>query len=220
MSELDIKAKRKELGLTQADLAKKLGLDRRTIISYEQGAPIPESTAKLLHILLEPNSEYNSQKKPEAVPIHYTEMQVMYVPLVSYYAYGGYGRGYGDPEYIESLPKIPFAAEVEHKGDYLCFEVKNDSMNDGTVRSIIERDIILTRNIRPDLWQRSRLHLHKWQVFVIVHKEEGIMVKEITKHDVEKGIITIHSYNDMYEDREVELKDVAQIFNVVEVRRR
>lgn len=52
MNHLDIKKKRKELKLTQEELAEKVGVTRRTIVSYEKGALIPESTAKLLESLL------------------------------------------------------------------------------------------------------------------------------------------------------------------------
>ena len=39
------KAIRRDLGLTQAELAALLGIDRRTVISREQGGPIPEEAA-------------------------------------------------------------------------------------------------------------------------------------------------------------------------------
>ena len=48
------------------------------------------------------------------------------------------------------------------------------------------------------------------------------MIKEITKHDVEKGIITVHSYNPdkkEYPDMDIELKDVLQLLNVIKIER-
>jgi phage repressor protein C with HTH and peptisase S24 domain len=60
------------------------------------------------------------------------DINVMLVPLVNQYAYGGYLQGFNDPEFIEELPKIPFIVEKEHKGEYICFEVKGDSMDNGT----------------------------------------------------------------------------------------
>jgi|SRR6478672_361852 len=163
------------------------------------------------------------QRYPEAIPVNFKEMNVQYAPLVSYYAYGGYMSGFGDPEYLESLPKLPFAGEVEYKGEYMWFEVKGDSMEAFVIEdmrdAIFERDMVLGRNIRKDLWH-SRLHMHKWKNFVIVHNTDGIIVKQIVSHDVANGTITIHSLNPMYKDREIDLRDVAQIFNVVEIRRR
>lgn len=153
-----------------------------------------------------------------ALALSYSEMNVMMVPLVSTYAQAGYLSGFNDPEYLEELPKIPFADDVEHRGEYLCFEVKGDSMEDGALDSILEGDILLCRNVRQDFW-RSKLHINKWD-FVIVHKEKGILVKRIIKHDVENGILTLHSLNEYYEDFEIHLKDVAKILNVVDIKRK
>jgi len=53
MNALDIKNKRKELGLNQADLAKRLGVSLKTISNYENGEVIPESKMALLHNILD-----------------------------------------------------------------------------------------------------------------------------------------------------------------------
>jgi len=96
--------------------------------------------------------------------------------------------------------------------------VKGDSMDDGSHESYLERDILLCRNVRKDFW-KSKLHINKWD-FVIVHKDNGICVKRIIKHDVEKGIITCHSLNDYYEDFDMDLRDVTKIFNIVDIQRK
>jgi phage repressor protein C with HTH and peptisase S24 domain len=154
----------------------------------------------------------------EAIMVDYNQMNVMFVPLVSTYAQAGYLSGFNDPEYIEELPKVPFADDKEHRGEYLCFEVKGDSMEDGTTESILEGDLLLCRNVKQDFW-KSKLHINKWD-FVIVHKEKGILVKRIIHHDVDSGIVTLHSLNDYYEDFKIHLKDVAKILNVVDIKRK
>lgn len=68
--------------------------------------------------------------KNEAVPFEFSS--IMNVPLVNQYAYAGYLCGYSDPEYIGALPTIPFPVDREYKGQYICFEVKGDSMDDGS----------------------------------------------------------------------------------------
>ena len=103
------------------------------------------------------------------------------------------------------------------KGNYVAFEVRGDSMNDGTEESYLEGDRLLCREIAPYLWAESKLHIRKWD-FVIVH-EDGILVKRIIDHNVENHTITIHSLNDMYPDRVIDLAEVRQIFNVIELQR-
>ena len=53
---------------------------------------------------------------------------------------------------------------------------------------------------------------------MIVH-EDGIVVKRIIDHDVENHTITVHSLNELYPDRTIDLSEVKQIFNVVEMQR-
>lgn len=150
-------------------------------------------------------------KYNEAVPI---QQDVVYIPLVNQFAYAGYLDGYSDCTYLEQLPKVPFIVDHEGHGNYIAFEVKGDSMNNGTEESYLEGDRLYCREIQPHLWATSKLHLRKWD-FVIVH-EDGIVVKRIIDHDVENHTITIHSLNDMYPDRVIDLCDVKQIFNVIE----
>ncbi len=138
------------------------------------------------------------------------------IPLVSQYAYAGYLSGYADQEYIESLPVIDFTPDREMTGNWLAFEVKGDSMDDGSKESYVDGEIVICREVESDYWRDSRLFINK-RDFVIVH-EDGILIKRIIEHDVEKHLITIHSLNPMYKDRVINLAEVRQIFSVVESR--
>lgn len=158
-----------------------------------------------------PDAEYMAYKI-ECSPA--LDTNVMMVPLVNQYVHAGYMSGYADEEYVETLPKIPWIVDKEYKGRYISFEVKGDSMDDGLKHSYEQGDILLCREINPDYW-KCKLHIHQWDAFVIVHKTDGIVVKQIIDHDVEKGIITVHSFNPIYEDYKIDLREVAQIFNVV-----
>lgn len=154
-------------------------------------------------------------KTEEATPL--SPDHIIHVPLVNQYAQAGYLCGYEDAAYIATLPTIPFIIDHEAKGNYVAFEVRGDSMNDGTEESYLEGDRLLCREIAPYLWAESKLHIRKWD-FVIVH-EDGILVKRIIDHNVEDHTITIHSLNNMYKDRIIDLAEVKQIFNVIELQR-
>ena len=151
----------------------------------------------------------------EAVPLN--QNYIINVPLVNQYAQAGYLCGFQDAAYMATLPTIPFIIDHEAKGNYVAFEVRGDSMNDGTEESYLEGDRLLCREIAPYLWAESKLHIRKWD-FVIIH-EEGILVKRIIDHNLENHTITIHSLNDMYSDRVIDLAEVRQIFNVIELQR-
>lgn len=154
-------------------------------------------------------------QKNEALPR--TMNVIVGIPLVSQYAYAGYLSGYGDPEYIDKLPRIDFTPDRHMTGNYIAFEVRGDSMNNGTADSYLEGELLICREVEPIYWKDSQLFINK-RDFVIIHKE-GILIKRIIAHDVENHTITIHSLNPMYQDEILDLADVRQIFSVVESRR-
>lgn len=218
---------RKLKGLTQEELGVELGKKRTTITSWEKGENTPDLTmlyklTELFNVslsdLLERDLTINMDKG-NAILIDMDEREIMEVPFIGQYAYGGYLRGYADEPYLESLPKTPWLVDRQHKGRYISIEVRGDSMDDGSRDSYMAHDILLCREVKPEHWTANKLHIHKWD-FVIVHKTDGILVKKIIKHDVAKEKIIVHSLNsDEFPDQEIELKDVAKIFNVVQVKR-
>lgn len=142
------------------------------------------------------------------------------VELISKYAYAGYLTGYGDMEYLEMLPKVKVIVDKTIHGNYKCFEVKGDSMVDGSFESWLDGDIVLGREVKRELWL-PKLHINKCD-FIIVHKE-GILLKRIISQDNNNGTITIHSLNpdkSTYPDEEIYLNDVMQIFSTVQLVKR
>ena len=101
-------------------------------------------------------------------------------------------------------------------GNWLAFEVKGDSMDNGSKESYVEGEIVICREVEREYWRDSRLFINK-RDFVIVH-EEGILIKRITEHNLDTHTITIHSLNPMYPDRTLNLEHVKQIFSIVESR--
>lgn len=156
------------------------------------------------------------EKKEESTAVPFTPDRHVLVPVVSAYAYAGYLTGYADQEYMQALPTIDFTPDHEMHGNYVAFEVKGDSMDDGTKESYVDGELVICREVEPHLWQHDKLHINK-RDFVIVHNE-GILIKRITDHDVASHTITIHSLNPEYPDRTISLADVRQIFSVVESR--
>ncbi|MEJ7610630.1 MAG: helix-turn-helix domain-containing protein [Ferruginibacter sp.] len=143
---------------------------------------------------------------------------LMNTPLVPVKAYAGYLTGWGDEEYISELPIHPIIVDKAHRGEYISFEVKGDSMDDGTANAIQEGDIITGRRLDRAHW-RSKLHLKKFSDFVIVSMN-GIVVKEIIDHNTDTGILVCHSLNNdkkQYPDFDLSFDKVIQIFNVVQV---
>lgn len=223
----DIRSRLQSLGLTVTAAAEALGMTRQNLnkhLSAKELSPhftrlfkeklgLETSVVELTNI--QANKVNNSN---QVRPVSFEDRSVMLVPFVNNYARAGYLTGYSNETYIDGLPRLPWLVDKEYKGSYMCFEVKGDSMDDGSRDSYIEGDILLCREIAPHLWKTSKLHIKKWD-FVIAHITEGIIVKRIVEHSVDKGSIVVHSLNELYPDYTIELKDVIKIFNVVKVSR-
>ena len=64
MTGLEYKTHRKKLGLTQAGLAARLGVSRKTIIGRENGAKITEEAALAIRSLSSPNTATQGGRSP------------------------------------------------------------------------------------------------------------------------------------------------------------
>ena len=155
-----------------------------------------------------PSQTYHSNARPV------DDLSYMNVPVIHIKAQCGYLAGYGDTEYIDTLPTMPVIVDKTYHGKYRIFEAEGDSMDDGSRNSICDGDKLLCREVRRDLWL-PKLHINDWY-FVIVHRTKGISIKQITAQD-DKGNITCHSLNELFNDYTVNLDDVVEIYNVIKV---
>lgn len=158
-------------------------------------------------------SSTQTKIEPNAHPV--INPNFMNVPLIPVRAQCGYLNGYGDQEYIDTLPTLPVIVDRTYHGKYRLFEAEGDSMDDNTRNAICDGDIVLGREVQRHLWT-SKLHMNDWY-FIIVHRTEGISIKQIIDHDVEHGIITCHPLNDLFHDYKVYLDEVAELYNVIKI---
>lgn len=189
------------------DLAKTLGVGRQTIYQYFRSSSLNTNTVKRIVNALGVNAEDIFGKQPianakdlgeildddqgntkfvEISPGRYR----MGVELVPEYAKAGYLTGFADPEYLEDLPKHYITVDKFVKGKYRAFEVTGDSMDDGSKHSIPNGSIVTGRELPKHHWT-SKFHTHRYDYWIIVTREDGIVVKSITKHDVQNGVITL-----------------------------
>jgi hypothetical protein len=144
---------------------------------------------------------------------------IMIVPLVNEYAHAGYLSGFKDMEYLDELPKHTITVMKHHRGLYRAFEVLGDSMSDGTDESIKDGSVVTGRSLMNHHWA-SKLNYKRYRFWIIVHKTDGILTKEIVNHDVNTGNITLRSLNpdkDSYPDIVYHLDDIRELYNIVHV---
>lgn len=177
--------------------------------------PNPRIEASPLHRGSDPNDWDYDGTKFEDLGDGIIRMRVHIIPDK---AQSGYLRGFKDPEYYDDFKLTSIDVYKEHAGHYLIFELTGDSMmtTDPALFDLMALPgwKALGREVPKHHW-KFKLHTHKTDAWIIVHNTEGILHKNITKHNVESGVITIHSLNPKYQDEDLALNDIAQIFSVV-----
>lgn len=139
----------------------------------------------------------------------------MRVPLVPVKAHAKYVDEYRDAEFMNDLEEVEFIVDKIGLGRYYAFEIKGDSMDDGSKRSICDKDIVLARELSSDYW-RNKLHNDEYPFWVII-LDNTIVCKQIVAQNVEVCEITCHSLNPSpeYADFYLSLNDVRQLCNIV-----
>lgn len=99
--------------------------------------------------------------------------------------------------------------------DHAIFTVTGDSMEP----TLIEGDEILAKHVPFDCYKENRLRIYNYSIWIIATKSEGILIKNITEHDVENHTITCHSFNDKYSDFVLDLSEVKDIYHIVSLTR-
>jgi len=223
---------------TQQRAADLIGITRQTLQNWiRDGVPLSKGdfVAKILNdfqptgkdLVAEKENTYNklykdvkeldklrSQRDPnfkqEIKQVNFDSfMEVNYLSIQAQ-------AGYLDSMELNIEPKLDtmlIPREFE-KGNYLIIEVAGNSLDDGTARSIQDGDKLLVKELIKEHW-RNKLH-YKTHLFVIV-SSDGIVCKQVIDHDVQNGIITCHSWNNLYKDYIVNLNDVYKLFYVKKI---
>ncbi|MEL1243553.1 helix-turn-helix transcriptional regulator [Flavobacterium sp. DGU11] len=240
MNDINIKESRELAGITQDFLASELGVTVRTISSWENGATIPKGKQEMIRkyfSLKTKEPEVSSERDIHVVDSyelqftknknanHFTRLPngqyYMTMPLAEHKIQAGFLDNYQDIELLKGMSQHGIIVDRPAKGRYLAFRVKGDSMDDGTSDAIPQNYIVATRELQRQHWT-SLIRFKDFRFWVIYTTESKFpLLKEITGHDVEKGIISCHSLNDSpeYKDFDLSLNDVQALFYVINIQR-
>lgn len=200
-------------GMTQEEIAKKLDLSQNAIHKYLNGGNFRK--ANLDRLIKEfPQAKafiYDSSDEMNLIVNESSADYLMSIPLV--HAYASYTNNWDDQEWIGDLPK--YITTKKEDGRYRAFEVRSESMEYEGDLSLHEGDIVVGKELQRHHWS-NKLHIPR--VFIIHHKDKGIMIKQIIRHDTTRARITCHSFNTLYPDFDLELNDVLELYYCKEVK--
>jgi transcriptional regulator with XRE-family HTH domain len=207
----NLKYLRKQTGYTQADVSTQLQIGRTTIANYETGLSKPD-IATLTKIadffklpideLLYANLQNKGGNRKNGMPLVVTvdsndQDNILFVPVK---ARAGYLLGYGDPEFVETLPsfRLPGLAN----GTYRMFEVEGLSM----APTLYPNDFVIGE------WTGGLADIQNNELYVVVH-EGGVLVKRVVENG---GGLLLRSDNQAnpvdYPDVQVAADDIRELW--------
>ena len=211
-----LKTLRKAKGLTQQELADRLGLKRASLGAYEEGRAEPRlinvvaiseffgvsvdallkgtdsaedrERGKSLRILTVPVNEIDKEERVAVVPVK---------------AAAGYLEGYGDPAYVQGLPTFDLPLpEVSSQLTHRLFQIKGESMlpipSGSYILSNYEEDWHRAGGMRP---------------YIIITRNDGVVFKRIENRlDSQHNDFWLISDNPDYPPFSVRPEDVVEIW--------
>lgn len=229
----NIRLLRVQKNVSLNDLSAKTDIPLRTLREYEKGSvDIPflkvQKIADVLDVtvqdlmmplydILEADQKNSMVSEPQA---EYFTKKIdslsRLVPVFDQYAHATEVTEWDTPEWLNERQFI--STTLPEDGHYYWFPITGDSMCEkDSNRCINDGDFVLGRELYRHYWLDS-LHIHRVNLWVII-TPNGVMLKEIIKHNKNLGIITCHSWNKMYADFDIHLDNVTKLFYFKELRK-
>lgn len=184
----NIRFLRKEAGLTQAELAERVGVNRPVIGAYEEGRAEPRiQTLKLMahffKVSVDDILDKDLSTGEHSADVSGKSLRVLTVSvdedaggeratLVPVKAAAGYLTGFGDMEFVGSLPQfsMPFP-ELPSDRTYRVFQIEGESM-----LPIPPKSYVISEYVQDwtDLKTDER--------YVFLTKDEGVVFKRVRTH--------------------------------------
>lgn len=179
------------------------------------GNPIEESLIKIP--LKEEGGEFFTENTNNVKFYDLGDKYRMVVKLVPFAAYGRFTNECDSLEAEkETWEEESFETDKIVHGKYFAFEVKGESMDDGTRNSFEEGDKVLVRELSRIHWKDGlRYDDHPFWVVVF---DSSVLIKQIVAQDLEKGTITFHSLNPSpeYSDFTLEMDKIRSLYYVLQ----
>ncbi len=228
-----LKQLRRKKNINQTDLAKAIGVSLRTIQIYEKkDANIPRknltkiaqyfdvSIAELYshESVNETGAAYDTTSKLEKghtiiklAPGKY----LVSVPLVMTEQYGIFSKQYAKKGFVHALPRISFVVDRVSVSHYMAFEVSNNSMDNGSLKSIPFKSIVLGKLILLDKLQ-GHIQSNPDCASILVYKG-NVMCKVIGDYDKRNKTVICKSLNDSpeYSNFRVKIEEIEQFYTIL-----
>ncbi len=200
-------------GISQEEMAKRLGLSKSTYGSYESGRTEPKlsdllnmadyfkvTTDQLLggDVTIHTPILSKTEVRLLATTVNSeNENNIEFVPIK---AAAGYVQGFGDLDFIETLPvfQVPFLSKEKK---YRVFPIEGDSM-----LPLKEGSLVFAEYVED--WK----NIKNGTVCIIVTKDEGIVLKKVFNYLNEKNLLVLKSTNERFAPYAVMGEDINELW--------
>tara|TARA_R110002096_G_scaffold93624_8_gene211179 strand:- start:2122 stop:2895 length:774 start_codon:yes stop_codon:yes gene_type:complete len=210
----NLKVLRKKSGLTQTQLAEKLGVQRTMISAYEDGRSEPRlSTILILTRIFDVSideltswdiatkgRQFLQKEKLKVLTVTLDQNDQERISMVGKKASAGYLNGYADPEYMENLPNFGLP-NLTGSHTYRAFEISGDSMLP-----------LMPETIVVGAYIESPGEIKNGKTYVLVTKNDGIVYKRVFNYITERGKLFVVSDNQNYKPYDIPIQEVMEIW--------
>ena len=220
MNALDIRNIRKELGKTQVEFAKLLGVSKNSVQLWETEKRNPSPS--MVFLIKETYKKHTNNEKEGVIKNTNGNKFIklpngkyrMQAPKVPFKAYASFIEIFDDEYQLnERFETTYFTVDKTGRGKYIAFVTQNESMNGGGIDDTPSGAEVLAREIGKHLWQDG---FHNCEYGFIIVAQSGIFHKDIKDNDT-KGKIICYSRNKSPEHQpfELTLDEVHSIWKVI-----
>ena len=219
----NIKYLRKSKGLTQDELADKIGVNRAMIGSYEEGRAVPKLqalqtlshyfgitldalvlnnlSAETYHLEQADKDTKGSNLRVVSTIVDRDNNEL--ITLVPIKASAGYLNGFADPDYVDALPRfsLPFQ-EISKERTYRAFQISGDSMD-----PIPSGAYIISEYIQD--WH----NINDGKTYILVTRDEGVVYKRVFIHP--SGELWLKSDNPQYDTYSIHMSRLLKVWKAV-----
>lgn len=215
----NLKFLRAQQGLTQKQLAEKLGLKQAAVGAYEEERSTPPLTSlmdisKIFKVNIDllvnhdlsriPEKEWKGKapsRGKDVLAITVDSNNRENVELVTQKASAGYLAGYEDPQFVKDLPKISLPVLPRNK-TFRAFEIQGDSMLPVQPGSIIFGEYV-----------EDATSIKNGKLYILVTANDGIVFKRVFNFAAEEGKLLLVSDNRSYEPYSLNTGEVLEIWH-------
>jgi transcriptional regulator with XRE-family HTH domain len=215
----NIRALRKQAGLTQESFAARLGIKRSLLGAYEEGRAEPAlatinfmaqefniSVDSLLNLDL---TQKEGMQQAVTADVEGKRLRVLAITvnkddqedirLVPQKAAAGYLNGFSDPEFIADLPCLNIPGM--QNGTYRAFEIRGDSMLPIPSGSFIVGQYV-------DNWKQVKND----RTYIVITKQEGIVYKRVMNQMEQNRKFLMVSDNPAYAAYEIDAEEIEEFW--------